>query len=230
MAKHDKNRIDREWSSAASQTDVPGPGAKPPGAFATFARNALHDATCGWDERVAAFGKGAVCELSQLRDVIRGRKSWRHAGEEAGRVSRDALESARQSREAGNGAHPLAALAGGLVPQVALGAIGGGLLAKPLVQAAMAASKSLAEAPEDLATLEGLKTAVPRAGIAGGTVVAVTKGGQIIRRALSPAAEYLASKTLRPLAAKVPQIARARKALVRCRRVVRELPKTIIKK
>ncbi len=205
------------------QAKEPGLSAGPPGPWATFARNALHDVTCGWDERASAVGQSALTELSQLADVITGRKSWRQAVEEARCVNRDALASAQQSREAGNRTHPVAALAGGLVPQLALGVITGGLSATPLAQGAMAASISLAESREDLTTIEGLKTAVPRAGIAGGTAAAVTKGGQIARRALSPIAEYLSTKSFGPLLAQVRQITQGGKDLVRYCEVGRKL-------
>jgi hypothetical protein len=137
--------------------------------------------------------------------VTTGQKSWRQAIEEARRVKRDALASAQQSREAGNRAHPVAALAGGLVPQFALGVITGGLSATPLAQGAMAASLSLAESPEDLTTLKGLKIAVPRAGLVGGSAAALAKGGQIARRALTPIAEYFSTKS-GPVLARVQQI------------------------
>ena len=99
-------------SSASKSPDELGPGDEAPGAWATFARNALHDATGGWDDRVGALGQGAVCELRQLSDVLASRKSWREAGDEARRMSRDALASSRRSREAGNRAYPFAASAG----------------------------------------------------------------------------------------------------------------------
>jgi hypothetical protein len=100
----------------------------------------------------------------------------------------------------------VAALAGALVPQFALGVITGGLSAAPLAQGAMAASISFAESPEDLTTIEGLKIAVPRAGIAGGSAAALAKGGQIARRALSPIAEYFSTKSFGPVLAQVRQI------------------------
>lgn len=209
--------IEPEWTRAERLlADAPGWSAEPPGPWATFARNALHDVTCGWDERVGALGQSALRELSQLADVITGRKSWSEAGEEALRVNRDALASAQRSREAGDRAHPVAALAGGLVPQLALGVMTGGLLATPLAQGALAASKSLAESPEDLTTIKGLKIAMPRAGIAGGTAAALTKGGQIVRRAISPIAEYLAPKSFgRLLLARVRHMTRGGKDLTR---------------
>lgn len=203
MMKSDK-QVDDQFDAAPNDAELNAKfDAGPPGPWATFARSALHDVTCGWDERVSAVGQGALTELSQLADVITGRKSWRQAVEEARRVNRDALASAQQSREAGNRAHPVAALAGGLVPQLALGVITGGLSATPLAQGALAASFSLAESPEDLTTLEGLKTALPRAGIAGGTAMAVTKGRQIARRALRPIAQYLSPKSFGPLLVQV---------------------------
>ena len=209
-------RVDRVWApTEGRQAETPGLSAEPPGPWATFARNALHDVTCGWDERVGAMGQSALRELSQLADVITGRKSWSQAGDEARRVKRDALASARRTREAGDRAHPVAALAGGLLPQFALGVMTGGLLATPLAQGALAASKSLAESPEDLTTIEGLKTAMPRAGIAGGTAAALVKGAQIIRRALRPVAEYLAIKLRGPLLAQVRQITQGGKDFVR---------------
>jgi hypothetical protein len=203
--KSDK-QIDDQVDAAPNDAE---PNAKfaPPGLWATFARNSLHDVTCGWDERVCAMGQSALTELSQLADLITGRKSWRLSIEEARRVNRDALASARQSREAGNRAHPVAAVAGGLVPQFALGVITGGLSATPLAQGAMAASISLAESPEDLTTIEGLKIAVPRAGIAGGSAAALAKGGQIARRALTPIAKYFSAKSFGRVLAQVRQIA-----------------------
>src|SRR5215831_1281770 len=157
-------------------------GEKPPGPLGTFARSVLHDVTCGWDERAGALGRGALSELRQLPHVIRGRKSWREVNAEAHRISRDALERLRRSREAGNRAYPFAASAGGLLPEVALVVLSGGLFATPMAQGAMAASKSLAESPEDLATIEGLKIAVPRAGVAGGSALALAKGAQVLQR------------------------------------------------
>jgi len=202
-------------SSAWKSPEEPEPGADAPGPWATFARNALHDVTCGWDEHLGALGQSALSELNQLTEVIRGRKSWRQAGEEARRVRRRALASARQSREAGNRANPFAASAGGLWPQIALGVLSGGLFATPIAQGAVAASKSLAESPEDLTTLEGLKIAVPRAGAAGGTALALAKGAQLVQHILSPIAEYLANKSFGPSWAPVRQIARRGKDLVR---------------
>src|SRR5260370_1324813 len=121
------------------QVKEPGPSAGPPGPWATFARNALHDVTCGWDERASAVGQSALTELSQLADVITGRKSWRQAVEEARCVNRDALASAQRSRQAGNRTHPVAAFAGGLVPQLSLGVITGELSARLMAPSAMAA-------------------------------------------------------------------------------------------
>src|SRR5258707_12765728 len=199
--------IDCAWTPPEErETETPGPSAGPPGPWATFARNSLHEVTCGWDERVCAMGQSALTELSQLAEVTTGRKSWRQAIEEARRVKRDALASAQQSREAGNRAHPVAALVGGLVPQFALGVITGGLSATPMAQAAMAASLSLAESPEDLTTIEGLKIAVPRAGIAGGSPASLAKGGQIARRWLTPITESFSPKSLGPVWAQVRQI------------------------
>jgi len=195
--------------------EEPGPGADAPGPWATFARSALHDVTCGWDEHLSALGQSALSELKQLAEVLRGRKSWRQAGEEARHVRHRALASARQSREAGNRANPFAASAGGLWPQIALGVLSGGLFATPIAQGAIAASKSLAESPEDLTTLEGLKIAVPRASAAGGTALALAKGAQLVQHVASPIAEYLANKSFGPSLAPVRQIARRGKDLVR---------------
>ena len=199
-------------SSACNSPEETGPGADAPGPWATFARNALHDVTCGWDEHLGALSQSAINEVSQLTDVIRGRKSWRQA-DEARRVRHRALACARESREAGNRANPFAASAGGLLPQITLGVLSGGLLATPIAQGALAASKSLAESPEDLTTLEGLKIAVPRAGAAGGTALALAKGAQLFQRVLAPIAECLATQRLRPCLEQVRRMARGAKNL-----------------
>lgn len=234
MAKSDKEldhqfdesaSVGLEWTSAEGRSAEPaGPGAGVPGLWATFARNALHDVTCGWDERVGALGKSALSELRQLSDVIAGRKSWRQAGDEARRVSRNALACARRSREAGTRAYPVAALAGGMLPQIVLGVLSGGLSVTPLAQGAMAASRSLAESPEDLTTFKGLKVAAPRAGAAGGTALALAKGAQLVQRVLAPIAEcLLATKTFRPCLAHLRRITRGGKDLAWYREVGRKL-------
>jgi hypothetical protein len=195
-----------------------------PGRWATFARSAVHDVTLGWDERVGALGQSALIELRQLSDVFGGRKTWRQAGDEARRVSSDALTSMRRSREAGNRAYPFAASAGGLLPQVALAVLSGGLSVTPVAQGAMAASRSLAESPEDLTTFKGLKVAVPRAGAAGGTALALAKGAKLVQRVLAPIAEcLLATKSFRPCLAQLRRITRGGKDLAWYRELGRKL-------
>jgi hypothetical protein len=193
MANSDK-QLDHPFYIARSDAGLIAKFDRAPGVWATFARNALHEVTCGWHERVGASG-----------------------------------ENARRSREAGSRAHPVAALAGGLVPQLALGVITGGLSATPLAQGAMAASRSLAESPEDLSTLQGLKAAVPRASLAAGTALALAKGAEVFQRALRPTTEYVAAKTWRPLLARLRAMSRDSKWLVRSRQIGSELPKMIFR-